>query len=188
MRDTYERHKVVFTLLTSITSIVYLRRTNALLSNHLPRKVCLSKGLGAPVGSVIVGTKSFIDKVKQAIVEDVKQIKILAYITALKKLCNHPKIWILDWWMMTWLKCQERCKSWPVCWPIFVREQMIELYWFQIILRHRTKVAGWVQINQHNTKDEFAFLFSSKAGGCDLNLIGYCKSLEGWAEEESMHL
>ncbi|CAI9277842.1 unnamed protein product [Lactuca saligna] len=82
--------------------------------------VCFSKGLGALVGSVIVGTKSFIDKarilrktlgggmrlvgilcaaalvalqenVKQAIVEDVKQTKILAYITALKKLCNHPK-------------------------------------------------------------------------------------------------
>ncbi|KAI3936076.1 hypothetical protein MKW92_029533 [Papaver armeniacum] len=45
-----------------------LRRTNALLSNHLPPKV------------------------KRAISEKAKQSKILAYITALKKLCNHPKI------------------------------------------------------------------------------------------------
>ncbi|KAF3682006.1 DNA repair and recombination protein RAD54 [Capsicum annuum] len=44
-----------------------LRRTNALLSNHLPPKV------------------------KQTITEEAKQSKILAYITALKKLCNHPK-------------------------------------------------------------------------------------------------
>ena len=29
----------------------------------LPKQVCLSKGLGAPVGSVIVGSKSFINKV-----------------------------------------------------------------------------------------------------------------------------
>ncbi|KAL5982445.1 DNA-dependent ATPase protein rad54 [Asimina triloba] len=32
-----------------------------------------------------------VNQVKQAIVEEVKQSKILAYITALKKLCNHPK-------------------------------------------------------------------------------------------------
>ncbi|KAI3783462.1 hypothetical protein L1987_42545 [Smallanthus sonchifolius] len=30
-------------------------------------------------------------KVKQAIAEDVKQTKVLAYITSLKKLCNYPK-------------------------------------------------------------------------------------------------
>ncbi|RZC65636.1 hypothetical protein C5167_009334 [Papaver somniferum] len=45
-----------------------LRRTNALLSNHLPPKV------------------------KRAISEEAKQSKFLAYITALKKLCNHPKL------------------------------------------------------------------------------------------------
>lgn len=32
-------------------------------------------------------------QVKRAITEELKQSKILAYITALKKLCNHPKVW-----------------------------------------------------------------------------------------------
>ncbi|KAF9594213.1 hypothetical protein IFM89_028870 [Coptis chinensis] len=45
-----------------------LRSTNALLSNHLPPKV------------------------KRVIAEEMKQSKILAYITTLKKLCNHPKL------------------------------------------------------------------------------------------------
>lgn len=31
-------------------------------------------------------------QVKRVISEDMKQAKILAYITALKKLCNHPKV------------------------------------------------------------------------------------------------
>jgi DNA repair and recombination RAD54-like protein len=31
-------------------------------------------------------------QVKRAITEELKQSKILAYITALKKLCNHPKV------------------------------------------------------------------------------------------------
>ncbi|KRH55636.1 hypothetical protein GLYMA_06G268300v4 [Glycine max] len=31
-------------------------------------------------------------KVKRAITEELKQSKILAYVTALKKLCNHPKL------------------------------------------------------------------------------------------------
>lgn len=33
------------------------------LSFFIPNQVCLSKGLGAPVGSVIVGSKEFIKKV-----------------------------------------------------------------------------------------------------------------------------
>ncbi|KAI8554472.1 hypothetical protein RHMOL_Rhmol05G0101900 [Rhododendron molle] len=33
-----------------------------------------------------------VNQVKRAITEEVKQSKILAYITALKKLCNHPKL------------------------------------------------------------------------------------------------
>ncbi|KAF9618746.1 hypothetical protein IFM89_002441 [Coptis chinensis] len=41
---------------------------NALLSNHLPPKV------------------------RRVIAEEMKQSKILAYITSLKKLCNHPKL------------------------------------------------------------------------------------------------
>lgn len=38
---------------------------------------------------------------KRVITEELKQSKILAYITALKKLCNHPKVWSVhnrDFW------------------------------------------------------------------------------------------
>lgn len=41
-------------------SSIYLHFLNA---SKFLNQVCLSKGLGAPVGSVIVGSKSFIDKV-----------------------------------------------------------------------------------------------------------------------------
>lgn len=34
------------------------------------------------------------EQVKKVINEEMKQSKILAYITALKKLCNHPKVHI----------------------------------------------------------------------------------------------
>jgi len=41
-------------LVNELCSFMYLKLLN---------QVCLSKGLGAPVGSVIVGSKSFIAKV-----------------------------------------------------------------------------------------------------------------------------
>ncbi|XP_049935835.1 DNA repair and recombination protein RAD54 isoform X2 [Nymphaea colorata] len=70
-----------------------LRRTNALLSEHLPPKIvevvcCKLTPLQVALYNHFIQSKN----VKRAIVEDVKQSKILAYITALKKLCNHPKL------------------------------------------------------------------------------------------------
>ncbi|KAA8545882.1 hypothetical protein F0562_020667 [Nyssa sinensis] len=70
-----------------------LRRTNALLSNHLPPKIvevvcCKLTPLQSQLYNHFVHSKN----VKQAITEEMKQSKILAYITALKKLCNHPKL------------------------------------------------------------------------------------------------
>ncbi|TYK13976.1 protein CHROMATIN REMODELING 25 isoform X1 [Cucumis melo var. makuwa] len=70
-----------------------LRRTNALLSNHLPPKIvevicCKLSPLQADLYNHFVQSKN----VKRAITEELKQAKILAYITALKKLCNHPKL------------------------------------------------------------------------------------------------
>ncbi|XP_068321911.1 protein CHROMATIN REMODELING 25 [Pyrus communis] len=70
-----------------------LRRTNALLSNHLPPKIievvcCKLTPLQIDIYNHFIHSKN----VKRAISEDTKQSKILAYITALKKLCNHPKL------------------------------------------------------------------------------------------------
>ncbi|XP_021652937.1 protein CHROMATIN REMODELING 25 [Hevea brasiliensis] len=70
-----------------------LRRTNALLSNHLPPKIvevvcCKLTPLQSELYNHFIHSKN----VKRAITEDTKQSKILAYITALKKLCNHPKL------------------------------------------------------------------------------------------------
>ncbi|XP_027912240.1 protein CHROMATIN REMODELING 25 [Vigna unguiculata] len=70
-----------------------LRRTNALLSNHLPPKIvevvcCKLTPLQSDLYKHFIQSKN----VKRAITEELKQSKILAYITALKKLCNHPKL------------------------------------------------------------------------------------------------
>ncbi|KAJ4825812.1 Protein CHROMATIN REMODELING 25 [Turnera subulata] len=70
-----------------------LRRTNALLSNHLPPKIvevvcCKLTPLQSELYNHFIHSKN----VKRAITEEAKQSKILAYITALKKLCNHPKL------------------------------------------------------------------------------------------------
>ncbi|KAK7405812.1 hypothetical protein VNO78_07422 [Psophocarpus tetragonolobus] len=70
-----------------------LRRTNALLSNHLPPKIvevvcCKLTPLQSDLYKHFIQSKN----VKWAITEELKQSKILAYITVLKKLCNHPKL------------------------------------------------------------------------------------------------
>ncbi|XP_059653740.1 protein CHROMATIN REMODELING 25 [Cornus florida] len=70
-----------------------LRRTNVLLSNHLPPKIievvcCKLTPLQSELYNHFVQSKN----VKRAITEEAKQSKILAYITVLKKLCNHPKL------------------------------------------------------------------------------------------------
>ncbi|XP_072952965.1 DNA repair and recombination protein RAD54 [Typha angustifolia] len=70
-----------------------LRRTNALLSNHLPPKIiqvvcCKLTPLQLDLYNHFIKSKN----VKRLISEEAKHSKILAYITALKKLCNHPKL------------------------------------------------------------------------------------------------
>ncbi|KAK9044328.1 hypothetical protein V6N11_072638 [Hibiscus sabdariffa] len=179
-----------------------LRRTNALLSNHLPPKV------------------------KKVITEETKQTKILAYITALKKLCNHPKL-IYD----TIKSGSPGTTGFEDCMRFFPPEMFSgrsgswtggDGAWVELSgkmhvlarllahLRQRTDdrivlVSNYTQtldlfaqlcrerrypylrldgttsigkrqklVNRFNdsTKDEFVFLLSSKAGGCGLNLIG----------------
>ncbi|CAM0943959.1 unnamed protein product [Alopecurus aequalis] len=70
-----------------------LRRTNALLSNHLPPKIvevvcCKLTPLQMTLYNHFIQSKN----VKRLLSEEAKQAKVLAYITALKKLCNHPKL------------------------------------------------------------------------------------------------
>ncbi|XP_021617337.1 protein CHROMATIN REMODELING 25 isoform X2 [Manihot esculenta] len=129
-----------------------LRRTNALLSNHLPPKIievvcCKLTPLQSELYNHFIHSKN----VKRAINEDTKQSKILAYITALKKLCNHPKT--LDLFAQL---CRER------------RYPYVRLDGTTSIGKRQKLV------NRFNdpAKDEFVFLLSSKAGGCGLNLIG----------------
>ncbi|XP_034681411.1 protein CHROMATIN REMODELING 25 [Vitis riparia] len=79
--------------LSSTVNQFILRRTNALLSNHLPPKIvevvcCRLSPLQSELYNHFIHSKN----VKKVINEEMKQSKILAYITALKKLCNHPKL------------------------------------------------------------------------------------------------
>ncbi|KAF5757912.1 putative DNA helicase chromatin remodeling SNF2 family [Helianthus annuus] len=204
-----------------------LRRTNALLSNHLPPKIvevvcCKLTPLQKELYTHFIHSKN----VKQAIAEDVKQTKVLAYITALKKLCNHPKL-IYD----TMKSGNPGTAGFEGCMRFFPPEMFAgrsgswtggDGAWVELsgkmhvlarLLGHlRTKtddrivlVSNYTQtldlivqlcrerrypflrldgttsiskrqklVNCFNdqSKDEFAFLLSSKAGGCGLNLIG----------------
>ncbi|PKI55553.1 hypothetical protein CRG98_024053 [Punica granatum] len=203
-----------------------LRRTNALLSNHLPPKIievvcCKLTPLQAELYNHFIQSKN----VKRAISEEVKQSKMLAYITALKKLCNHPKL-IYDT-----VKSGTPTSGFEDCIRFFPSEMFSgrsgswsggDGAWVELSgkmhvlarllahLRHRTNdrivlVSNYTQtldlfaqlcrerrypylrldgtttiskrqklVNRFNdpSKDEFAFLLSSKAGGCGLNLIG----------------
>ncbi|XP_020575569.1 DNA repair and recombination protein RAD54 [Phalaenopsis equestris] len=70
-----------------------LRRTNALLSNHLPPKIvevvcCKLTPLQIQLYRHFIQSKN----IKHVIAEELKHSTILSYITALKKLCNHPKL------------------------------------------------------------------------------------------------
>ncbi|XP_020551461.1 protein CHROMATIN REMODELING 25 isoform X2 [Sesamum indicum] len=204
-----------------------LRRTNALLSNHLPPKIiqvvcCKLTPLQSELYDHFIHSKN----VKRAISEEAKQSKILAYITALKKLCNHPKL-IYD----TIKSGSPGTSGFEDCLRFFPQEMFSgrsgswtggDGVWVELSgkmhvlarllaqLRQRTDdrivlVSNYTQtldlfaqlcrerrypflrldgttsiskrqklVNRFNdpSKDEFAFLLSSKAGGCGLNLIG----------------
>ncbi|KAK1402572.1 protein CHROMATIN REMODELING 25 [Heracleum sosnowskyi] len=204
-----------------------LRRTNALLSNHLPPKVvevvcCRLTPLQIELYNHFIHSKN----VKQVLNEEPRQAKILACITALKKLCNHPKL-IYDTirsgspGTSGFEDCMRffppelfsgRSGSWSGGDGIWVElsGKMHVLARLLAQLRQRTDdrivlVSNYTQtldliaqlcrerrypflrldgstsiskrqklVNSFNdkSKDEFAFLLSSKAGGCGLNLIG----------------
>ncbi|XP_051135736.1 protein CHROMATIN REMODELING 25 isoform X2 [Andrographis paniculata] len=204
-----------------------LRRTNALLSNHLPPKlvevVCCKL---TPLQAVLYNHFIHSKNVKRVITEEAKHSKILAYITALKKLCNHPKL-IYDTikskspGMSEFEDClrffpQEMFSGRSGMWTggdgawVELSGKMHVLARLLAQLRRRTDdrivlVSNYTQtldlfaqicrerrypylrldgttsiskrqklVNRFNdpSKDEFAFLLSSKAGGCGLNLIG----------------
>ncbi|XP_059308132.1 protein CHROMATIN REMODELING 25 [Lycium ferocissimum] len=213
--------------LSSKVNQFILRRTNALLSNHLPPKIievvcCKLTPLQSELYNHFIHSKN----VKRAITEEAKQSKILAYITALKKLCNHPKL-IYDTirsgspGTSGFEDCirffppemfSGRCGSWTGGAGLWVElsGKMHVLARLLAQLRQKTDdrivlVSNYTQtldlfsqlcrerrypflrldgttsiskrqklVNSFNdpTKDEFAFLLSSKAGGCGLNLIG----------------
>ncbi|KAL8156238.1 hypothetical protein AgCh_001365 [Apium graveolens] len=204
-----------------------LRRTNALLSNHLPPKIvevvcCRLTPLQVELYNHFIHSKN----VKQVLNEEPKQAKILACITALKKLCNHPKL-IYDTirsgspGTSGFEDCMRffppelfsgRSGSWSGGDGIWVElsGKMHVLARLLAQLRQKTDdrivlVSNYTQtldliaqlcrerrypflrldgstsiskrqklVNSFNdkSKDEFAFLLSSKAGGCGLNLIG----------------
>ncbi|XP_055834255.1 protein CHROMATIN REMODELING 25 isoform X2 [Solanum dulcamara] len=213
--------------LSSKVNQFILRRTNALLSNHLPPKIievvcCKLTPLQSELYNHFIHSKN----VKRAITEEAKQSKILAYITALKKLCNHPKL-IYDTirsgspGTSGFEDCirffppemfSGRCGSWTGGAGLWVElsGKMHVLARLLAQLRQKTDdrivlVSNYTQtldlfsqlcrerrypflrldgttsiskrqklVNHFNdpAKDEFAFLLSSKAGGCGLNLIG----------------
>ncbi|GAA0159567.1 damaged DNA-binding protein [Lithospermum erythrorhizon] len=204
-----------------------LRRTNALLSNHLPPKIvevvcCKLSPLQLELYNHFIHSKN----VKRAISEETKRMKILAYITALKKLCNHPKL-IYDTIKGGSPSTSEfdeclrffppgmfsgRSGSWTGgdgAWVelsgkmhflarllgllrqktddriVLVSNYTQTLDLFAQLCRERRypflRLDGSTSISKRQklvncfndtTKDEFAFLLSSKAGGCGLNLIG----------------
>lgn len=213
--------------LSSKVNQFILRRTNALLSNHLPPKIievvcCKLTPLQSELYNHFIHSKN----VKRAIAEEGKQSKVLAYITALKKLCNHPKL-IYDTirsgspGTSGFEDCirffppemfSGRCGSWTGGAGLWIElsGKMHVLARLLAQLRQKTDdrivlVSNYTQtldlfsqlcrerrypflrldgttsiskrqklVNHFNdpTKDEFAFLLSSKAGGCGLNLIG----------------
>ncbi|CAA7030766.1 unnamed protein product [Microthlaspi erraticum] len=213
--------------LSSKVNQFILRRTNALLSNHLPPKIievvcCKMTTLQSTLYNHFISSKNL----KRALADNAKQTKVLAYITALKKLCNHPKL-IYDTikskspGTIGFENCLEffpaemfsgRSGAWTGgdgAW-VELSGKMHVLSRLLANLRRKTDdrivlVSNYTQtldlfaqlcrerrypflrldgsttiskrqklVNRLNdqTKDEFAFLLSSKAGGCGLNLIG----------------
>lgn len=204
-----------------------LRRTNALLSNHLPPKIvevvcCRLTDLQANLYRHFIESKN----VKQVLQDQTKRCKVLASITALKKLCNHPKL-IYD----TVRGGSSETAGFENCLHFFPQEmfsgrsgswtggdgswvelsgkmhvlarllahlftktddrivlvsnytQTLDL--FAQICRERKypflRLDGTTSIGKRRklvqrfndpSQNEFAFLLSSKAGGCGLNLIG----------------
>ncbi|BAF10121.2 Os02g0762800 [Oryza sativa Japonica Group] len=173
--------------LSAKVNLFILRRTNALLSNHLPPKIvevvcCKLTALQTALYNHFIHSKN----VKRLISEGTKQSKVLAYITALKKLCNHPKL-IYD----TIKSNNSGGSGFDDCLRFFPpelfsgRSGFVTLDLFAQLCRERRypyiRLDGATSINKRQklvnqfndpSRDEFVFLLSSKAGGCGLNLVG----------------
>ncbi|KAL4555745.1 hypothetical protein LXL04_038373 [Taraxacum kok-saghyz] len=78
--------EVVCCKLTPLQAALY---THFIHSKNIVEVVCCKL---TPLQTALYTHFIHSKNLKKAIVEDVKQTKILAYITALKKLCNHPKL------------------------------------------------------------------------------------------------
>ncbi|KAI5082190.1 hypothetical protein GOP47_0001933 [Adiantum capillus-veneris] len=203
-----------------------LRRTNALLSNHLPPKIieivcCKLTNVQEKLYQHFVRSKNL----RQVIQDSTKRARVLSSILALKKLCNHPKL-IYDT-----AKCGSNAAGFEDCLELIPSEmfagrnkswtgadgnwiklsgkmsvlarllenirqktndrivlvsnytQTLEL--FAQLCREKNypylKLDGTTSISKRQKlvqkfnnpmENEFAFLLSSKAGGCGLNLIG----------------
>ncbi|GMH02698.1 hypothetical protein Nepgr_004537 [Nepenthes gracilis] len=204
-----------------------LRRTNALLSNHLPPKMvevvcCKLTPLQSQLYNHFIHSKN----IKRVFTEETKKSNILACITALKKLCNHPKL-IYDSirsrnsGTLSFEDCisffppemfSARSGAWTGgdgSWVelsgkmqvlarllghlhqktddrvVLVSNYTQTLDLFAHLCRERRypflRLDGMTSVSKRQklvnrfndpSKDEFAFLLSSKAGGCGLNLIG----------------
>ncbi|KAL7002809.1 DNA-dependent ATPase protein rad54 [Sarracenia purpurea var. burkii] len=103
-----------------------------------------------------------VNQVKRAITEEMKQSKILAYITALKKLCNHPKRSV----------CSARSGSWSGGEGSWVELSGKMHVLARLLSQLHQRTDDRIVLVSNYTQDEFVFLLSSKAGGCGLNLIG----------------
>ncbi|KAL2620529.1 hypothetical protein R1flu_000734 [Riccia fluitans] len=205
-----------------------LRRTNALLSNHLPPKIvqvvcCKLTDLQLKVYGHFIRSKN----VRQVLEDKAKRSKVLASITALKKLCNHPKLiydtlksggsqaagfedcmkyfspgmfcasarqgisaidgsWIdLSGKMAVLARLLANIRQTTDDRIVLVSNYTQTLDLFAQICRERlypyVRLDGTTSISKRQklvkrfndpSQNEFAFLLSSKAGGCGLNLIG----------------
>lgn len=214
--------------LSDIVNGFILRRTNNLLSNHLPPKIhevvcCKLSDLQLKLYEDFIQSKN----VKQVLAENTKHsARVLSSITQLKKLCNHPKL-IFDTIRAGGTSAggfkdslhlfppemlNSRTGSWTGgdgSWVelsgkmnvlarllAFLRRttddrivlvsnftQTLDL--FAQLCRERQypfiRLDGSTSVNKRQklvvqfndpVRDEFAFLLSSKAGGCGLNLVG----------------
>ncbi|CAM6109903.1 unnamed protein product [Calypogeia fissa] len=213
--------------LSEIVNQFILRRTNSLLSNHLPPKIvqvvcCKLTDLQLKLYEHFIHSKN----VLQALEDKTKRAKVLASITALKKLCNHPKLiydslragssqvagfedcmkyfpqgmfssrvgpasfsdgaWIeLSGKMAVLARLLANIRESTDDRIVLVSNYTQTLDLFSQICRERqypyVRLDGTTSLSKRQklvqrfndpAQNEFAFLLSSKAGGCGLNLIG----------------
>ncbi|EKX48582.1 hypothetical protein GUITHDRAFT_68686, partial [Guillardia theta CCMP2712] len=199
--------------LSNLVNIFILRRTNELLSKHLPPKVvqlvcCKLSPLQIQLYRAISSSKDVMRMCKGT-GKTTKQV--LACITSLKKLCNHPKL-IFDVIraaqsmpaLSSYIVSELSVRLGQFSGKLAVLERMLHILYhekkerivlisnytqtldlFQNICRTCNypfvRLDGTTSVKKRQklvdvfndpTQHQFAFLLSSKAGGCGLNLVG----------------